>query len=129
MCSIPGVRILLTTAELWKWCQTNNDVEAAFLQTGATEGDVYVIPPRESADHSKVLWLLLTVAYGLVKANDKWQAQSDTLLSELGFIPVKFMHHLFLLQNSATPPQPAALVVKVVDHILIDGTADLNVNS
>lgn len=57
MCSPVGMRILLSTATKQKWRLTKLDVKTAFLQTGQAERDVYVIPPRESDDFGKAIWL------------------------------------------------------------------------
>lgn len=70
------IRILMTTAAQKGWTLYKADAEATFLKTGNANQDVYVIPPRESADRT-VYWLLLTAAYGLVNANAKWQHKSD----------------------------------------------------
>lgn len=62
MCSSVGLRILLLTASLQKWRLSKIDVKSASLQTGNAARDVYVIPPKESADLGKVLWLLLAAS-------------------------------------------------------------------
>lgn len=79
--------------------------------------DVYVCPPRESADRSSS-WLLLTAAYGLVNANAKWQTQSDALLRELGLRQFSAVPQLFYIRtNDAT----TLLLAKIVDDFLITG--------
>lgn len=85
MCAPHGVRILLSIAALHLSRLTKLDVKFAFLQRVAAARDLYVIPPPESPNRGKSLWLHLTAAYGPVNANDKFQSQSDDLLHEIGF--------------------------------------------
>lgn len=95
MCSPMRVRVLLSTAALHKWRVIKLDVMAALLQTGPPSQDVYVIPPRESVDGGKVIWLLLTAAYGQVNANAKLKVQFDKALTEIGFVIVALTIPLF----------------------------------
>jgi len=74
------LRIVESIASLFGWKMYKADVKAAFLQTGSAGRDVYVKPLRESGMKSTHLWLLLTVAYGLVNVNAKWKVQSDKRL-------------------------------------------------
>lgn len=64
MCSHVGMRILISVTVTNSWYVRKRDVKAAFLQTGKGTRDVYVIPPVESKDRGKVLWLLLAASYG-----------------------------------------------------------------
>lgn len=75
MCIPVGMLILISTAALHGWRLHKLYVKSAFLQTGNAERDVYVVPPRESSDHGRAQWLLLTPAYGLVITNVKWHAK------------------------------------------------------
>lgn len=72
MCSPVGIpRVLMSTLALPGWTIHKVDVKSAFISTGQAWRDVYIIPPLESPDRWKVLWLLLTAAYGNVNANSK----------------------------------------------------------
>lgn len=119
MFSTAVVHILLSTASIYKWRLTKIDMKAALLQTGVAERDIYVIALRKSASHSKVLWVLLTAAYGLINANAKWKVHSDALLGELRFIAVKLRPKLLILPDASSTSQSAALLAKIVDEILI----------
>lgn len=98
------------------------DVDVAFHQSGPADGNVYVIPPKESRLRNE-LWLLLVAVYGLVNANSKWQVKSDNSLLELG------------LQHLSSTPQLFAkfddngvvflLFIKIVDDFLACGPDDV----
>lgn len=68
-----GMRVQFSTARLFKWKKHKVDVKYAFLQNGSARQDIFLVPPRQSPDRGKVLWMLSTAAYGLVKSNSKWQ--------------------------------------------------------
>ena len=57
MCAPMGIRLLISIATIYKWRLTKVDVKSAFLQTGAAERQVFVIPPRESSDRFRSSWL------------------------------------------------------------------------
>lgn len=76
MCAPHGVRMLLQTATWHGWNLTKLDLKSGFVQTGATEHDVYLILPVEANKYEKALWLLLTAAYGLVKEIAKVQVRA-----------------------------------------------------
>ena len=101
-CPPTGIQLLLSLACFHKWNLAKIDFTSAFLQTGAANRNVYVIPPRESNDKSHY-WLLLTSAYGLVNANAKWQEQSDLFLNTIEFTQLIFVPQLFYISNSRTP--------------------------
>lgn len=58
-----------------------------------------MLPPRKCRSRYRFYWLLLTVAYGLVNANDKWQVLSDNIQRSLGFQQVIWVSQLFYLLN------------------------------
>lgn len=116
MCSPTGVRILLSYVSLHGWKLTKVDVASAFLQAGPAARDVYVIPPVESQDRGKTLWLLLAAAYGLINSNAKWKMQSDELLFQLGFQTVPLMPQLLMKKKNG---YISVLLEKIVNDILI----------
>ena len=116
-CPPTGIRLLLSLACIHKWNLAKIDFTSAFLQTGAANRDVYVVPPRESSDKSHY-WLLLTSAYGLVNANAKWQEQSDSFLNTIGFTQLIFVPQLFYISKEG---KLQIVAVKVVDDILFAG--------
>lgn len=124
MCSPIGVRVLLSTKALRKWGLTKIDVKDAFLQTGRACPEVYVTPPRESSDCGNVGWLLLSAAYGLVNANDKFQVQSDKLITDLRFVPAPLILQLFLLRRNGAL---TVVLAKIVDDILLAGPSSVTV--
>lgn len=95
-------------------------MKAALLQTGSAQQDVYVIPPHESSDRDHY-WLLLSVAYGLVNSNVKWQHQSDAILVELGLPQVTVMPELFYRMVDG---KIAMVVAKIVDDLFVTGIDD-----
>lgn len=72
MCSQVRLSVLASTATLFGCPLHKFDVKSAFLQTGEAARDVYQILQHDSADLGKVLWIFLTVVYGLVNTNSKW---------------------------------------------------------
>lgn len=119
MCSPVDFCIVASIASLRRWCLTKADIKTAFLQTGLAERDVYVIPPVETADRSKCLWLLLGAPYGLVNANAKWQVLSDLALFETGFKAIAILPQLFYMK--AGDGLATAELSKIVDDILVCG--------
>lgn len=68
MCPPTGIRSVLMMAAMMAWPLGKAAVKSAFLKTGATQSDVYVVPPRECTD-KRFMCRLHTAAYGLVKSN------------------------------------------------------------
>ena len=91
------------------------DFTSAFLQTGSTNRDVYVVPPRECRCKS-FYWLLFTLTYGPINANAKLQEHSDTLLRNLGSFQSRFFPQLFFAFKHN---RLEIVVVKIVDDLLI----------
>lgn len=67
------VLILLSIEALRKWLRTRIDVGTAILQTGPAIRNLCANPLCESSDRGRVLWLLLTATYVLVRVNTKFQ--------------------------------------------------------
>lgn len=70
-CPPTGIRILEYIASDFGWKLYKTEVEAAFLQTGKAQRDVYFRPRREIKMKVSHLWVLLAASYGLVNANAK----------------------------------------------------------
>ena len=101
-----------------KWPLVKIDFKSSFLQTGLAKRDVYLIPPRESFCSSRMFWLLLVAAYGLVNSNAKWQEHSDLCLTQLGFMQLKYTPQLFYIFDQENL---CAVAVKIVDDVLFSG--------
>ena len=117
MCSPTGVRIVIMISSLFGWRIHKLDALTAFLQTGAAERDVYVVPRRECRDR-RFLWLLLAAAYGLVNANAKWQTQSDQLIQSLGLTQCPLVPQLFYKLSNG---RLSLVVAKIVDDLMVTG--------
>lgn len=85
-CAPTDVRLIFSRATLFKWFISKLDVKSAFLHTGRTERDVYVLPPSESEHNKMYLWLLSSATYELINANAKWKVQSYQLFLDLGML-------------------------------------------
>lgn len=116
-CSPVGMRVLLCIYTIFSWYLTKIDVKSAFLQTGSAEGDVFVIPPRESSRRG-FYWLLTAASYGLVNANAKWQRHSDTTFLDLGLKTMVYIPQLFYKFHDSCL---VLIVAKIVDDILVGG--------
>lgn len=99
MCSPPGFRIVASVASLKKWQPAKIDVKTAFLQAVKAERDLFVVPPTERTDRCNCLWLLLTSAYGLGNANEKWQVMSDQALHDICFCSSIVLSQLFYFKD------------------------------
>lgn len=88
------------------WRVSKLDVESAFLQPGLADLDVYGLPPRESSDRKKVLWLLFTAACGLINADANWQVQSDALMYDNRLIRPSVVPQLFLHKKKTDALSP-----------------------
>ena len=117
-CSPTGLRILKSVASLPGWTVCKADVTAAFLQTGITQRDVYVRPPRESQTKTTHLWLLLTPAYGMVNANAKWQNQSAAVCQNNGLVQSKHIPQLLFKKEAG---KLVLVVAKIVDDLKAAG--------
>lgn len=100
MCSPTGSRLLLSISSLHRFPLTKLDETPAFLQTGNAARDVYVMPPRKSSDPGKVLWILVTNAYGLVNANAKGKLQSEAIMLKVVFEYVQIVTQIFALRHN-----------------------------
>lgn len=119
MCPPLGFRIIASIASICKWRLSKLDVKTAFLQTGEANRDVYVVPPVESNDRNRFLWLLLTASCGLVNANAKWQFVFDHALHDIGFLSIAVLSQLFYLKNKSGVI--TAALAKIVDDFLTCG--------
>lgn len=119
MCGPPvGMCIRISPATLFGWPLHKPEVNAVLLQTGSAARDVYMLPPRQSIDRGEVLWLLLTVAYGIFNEISKWQAMRDEHLLSIGLEPAPLMPQLLVMRNDG---HMIATVAKLVDNILSAG--------
>lgn len=116
------MRILLSAVSLLQWSLYKLDVKSAFLHTGDAQRDVYVIPPRESSDLRKVLWIFLTASYGLVHANSKWQHLRDDFLLSIGFEHAALLPQLFVMRRNGSL---VAVGAKIVDDIILCGLVEV----
>lgn len=117
-----SVRILVSIAVLWKWRLSRVEAKSAFLQTGAAERSVHVIPRRKSADRFRFLWLLLTALYGLANANAKSQVQSDNLVLDNRLHQEIDVPQLFYQQPNENLQ---ASIAKTANDILVTGKNDV----
>ena len=117
-CPPVGIRILFSLSVMFQWYLTKIDVKSAFLQTGSAQRDVYVIPPKESADRGFV-WLLTVARYGSVNANAKWQVHSDQTFIDMGLNTLVYVPQLFYMHENG---ELVLIVVKVTDDIFIAGS-------
>lgn len=111
-----GIRIVCSIATIFSWPLSKVDFDSAFLQSGASNRDVYVRPTRECNTRRNYYWLLLSASYGLVNVNSKWQTASDECLYEYGLQQLHEVPQLFYLRSNGKLLLAAA---KVVDDILI----------
>lgn len=100
-----GVPIFVPDASLLGWRLTRVDVKIFSLQTGSAELQVYVIPPRESANRYRFLWVLNAVSYGLVQANGKIQFQAENLLIEHAMTCMIYISLMFYLKQMESSPR------------------------
>lgn len=63
-------------------------VKYTVLQICVASRDLYSVQPREGGDYWKCLWLLLSAAYGLVNANEKFQTQNDETFLNIALLLV-----------------------------------------
>lgn len=121
MCPPVGVRLLLSTAALRSWRAMKLNVKLEFLQTGHFAREIYVLFPRESSDRGRLLWLLLTAACGLYKANAKRQEQTDALMFDTESVRAPLVQELFLCKYENVCS--VTILAKAVDVRLLAGYA------
>lgn len=99
MCLPSGFCIIGFIFSFQRWRINKIDVKTSFLQTGNAQQNVYVIPPIESDDRNKCLWLFLTASYGLVNVNAEWLAISDQVICDIGLVATTILPQIFYLKN------------------------------
>lgn len=97
-----GSRIILSIARIFKWALVKIGFKRAFQQTGKAWRDVFVTPLYEACNR-QFYWLLLSIAYGLVNPNAKWQKQIDKCLEHPGFQQLLYVPQLFYNQRNTDP--------------------------
>lgn len=100
MCPTLGIIVVISTAAVRKLRFVKIDVKSAFLHTGFTHKNVYVLLSHKSKFRNE-LWLLMLVAYGLINANTKWKVQSDTVLLSLALVTFSAIPQLFVKKNDS----------------------------
>lgn len=79
-----------------------------------------MIPPHESSDCGKCIWLLLTASYDLFNA--KWQVKYGQILLELAFVKAPLIPLLFyIIVNSRV----CFVLSKIVEKMLLAGSSSL----
>lgn len=78
-----------STALFKGWKLILGDVKARCLNTGQSEGDIYLKPPQESKMRTSKVLSLIVEAYGVINSNAKWQHKSDQVLINLGLTQSK----------------------------------------
>ena len=81
-CSKDNVRLCLTVAAAKNWEIRSLDIKSAFLQGGAIERELCVVPPKEFRK-SNVLWRLKKAVYGLTDASRSWYLEVIEVLRSL----------------------------------------------
>lgn len=77
-----------------------------------------MVPPKDSIDYGKCLWLLLTATHGLVNANARFQSQNDNALQGTSFNRVKVIPQLFEMNRDIVM---IVLLCKIVGDLLLTG--------
>lgn len=98
-------------------------MKTAFLQTRHAKPYVYVVPPIESADRRRCLWLLLTASIQMVDANAKWKVLSDQILHVIVVLSIPEMTQLLYLKSQCDAV--AAARVRIVYDPLLCGEAQV----
>lgn len=117
LCSLTGIRLVLSCASLYKGNVTGADAKTAFLQTDTAQRDVYGKLPKEAMVKSHYS-LFLSATYALVNSNARWQSQPDDLL------PLPFLQQLAVILHLFYRKQEGRLVLlipNIVDDLLIMG--------
>lgn len=117
MCSLTGIRLILTIVSIMHWKVTRADAKAAFLNTDRAEHDVFVKPPRKSHD-KKHCWLLLVSVYGLVNSNAKWQHQCDEVIFNTCLKDLSVITQLFYKMKNG---ELVIIATKIVNDLLMSG--------
>lgn len=81
-----------------------------------------MVPLRESSDHGRSHWLLVTVAYELVNSNAKSQVQYDQHLHDLDFCCDSIMPQLFLPFRNG---HIVARIANIVEDLLIPSLPEI----
>lgn len=116
MCPLLGIRVVSSTATIRRRRCVCTDAEAAFMQTGKSSRDVYVIPPIESGFRN-ILWLLVFAAYGVVNSNSKWQRNLTMFFFKLGMHAMPEIPQLFVFKDE----EQVLLISKIVDDFFLTG--------
>lgn len=111
---------MATFSAVKKWKLVRGDVNTAFLKTGESTRDVYVIPPFDSND-KRHYWLLFVAVCGLVNSNAKFQRQSYYPIYKLCLHHLSVIPQLFYLFKNG---RLLLFVIKIVDDLLMTAEDD-----
>ena len=113
------IRVILSIAVCLGFRIGGADVSKAYHQSGGPPRHIRVRPPPECM-LMRVVWLLLSLPYGLVDAGRQWQlAMEQWLLDDLGFETFAGLPQVFAKLNDRGAI--LLLIGKVSDDILVAG--------
>ena len=114
------IRLILSLAVCYGFQLGQIDIKAAYFQSGPIRRRIYVRPPRDLLLF-RILWLLLSLPYGIVEAGRQWQLASDDFLHSIGLQTVPSQPQCFVRKENG---KLVLIVGKIVDDFLIAGTPE-----
>ena len=114
------IRLILSLAVCYGFQSGQIDIKAAYFQSGPIRRRIYVRPPRDLLLF-RILWLLLSLPYGIVEAGRQWQLTSDDFLHSIGLQTVSSLPQCFIRKENG---KLVLIVGKVVDDFLVAGTPE-----
>lgn len=113
------VRVILSMAVCFGFDLGGVDVSKAYHQSGGPPRQIRIRPPPECMLY-RMMWLLLSLPYGLVDAGRQWQLAMETwLLDDLGFVTFGGLPQVFA--KLSAEGELKLLVGKVSDDMLVAG--------
>ena len=121
-CNKHSLRFVMVSASMFNWTVYSIDIASAFLQGKVIEREVYLRPPKDVCDPSKV-WKLKRHIYGLNDAPRSWYDKVSHEFLTLGAVRSLLDPAMFMWYKDA---QLIGHLVSHVDDFVYGGTVEWN---
>lgn len=113
------IRVILSVAACFGFVLGGVDVSKAYHQSGGPPREIRIRPPAECMLY-RMVWLLLSLPYGLVDAGRQWQLAMEVwLIDTLGFVAFAGLPQVFAKLDKGGAL--LLLIGKISDDILVAG--------
>lgn len=113
------VRMVVCFAAKLGFYMRSADIKGEFIQSGARNRDVYVLPPREFHRKRGVFWNILKLPKGMSDTRRKWLLRVDKWFwRKAGMVIAKGIYQVFIRIGKGNIIQ---IFAKVIEDFLVTG--------